>query len=377
MPRRSDDWVYGGGRWWERLWRQLPSTRLRTWMRMAYVHARWGDSVRGWQKQNGRPYADRRHPTYGRVNIGLMDYKSHDVLCSSRNLGDWIQTLGMMGMLAPHMPADTDGPGVDTLRHFAPGQLGGKARLVALDRDALNAGRDGNGGWAFVHGWHGRRAQGYGVMLPPRGWNPLYIGIYLMTDDLLTDAEWERLRQYEPIGCRDMHTVALMRRRGAKSYFSGCVVQSLRLPRDVSSTLNLGAAPLAIDLRGADNPGKYRLTSHHMPVMRGQTFSANVELAYQRMLAYRDIERVLTTRLHAWLPILAVGGRAELVRPGWLATDARFSGLAGLSQADIIVMGNRLRAGIDRIAPMIMRQDEPAEIYAAWRDYVYANYEVA
>jgi len=333
-------------------------------------------SARDWPGRNEGVglYYDRLPPRRGYPIFGLLDYQGPVVTWQSMNLGDYIQTLSLMSLLAPHLPANIRGGGADCMRMLTLGMdkepPEGYCQLATLDRDALNGGPSGFGGWLFVHGWHGGRREGWHLIIPPPGWHPLYVSVHLSSDDLLTADEWRHLRRYEPIGCRDLHTLDIVRGRGISGYFSGCVSQALRLP---GIEFAPEVEPGAVGVNAPTNYQVMRRMTHAIPLLRRQTFSENVELAYHRMMAYRAADAVYTGRLHAWLPIIAVGGKAYLTYAG----DERFKGYVGLTHADHGMMGGKLRGAFDLVVPMIVGGCDPLSVYGAWGAYVNANYDVA
>ena len=60
--------------------------------------------------------------------------------------------------------------------------------------------------------------------------NPLFISMHIVpkiTDRMLSPSTVSYLKQYEPIGARDMGTKAVLEQHGVKSYFSGCLTLTL------------------------------------------------------------------------------------------------------------------------------------------------------
>lgn len=60
--------------------------------------------------------------------------------------------------------------------------------------------------------------------------NPLFISMHIVpkiADKMLSPSAVSYLKQYEPIGARDMGTKAILERHGVRSYFSGCLTLTL------------------------------------------------------------------------------------------------------------------------------------------------------
>ena len=67
---------------------------------------------------------------------------------------------------------------------------------------------------------------------PSSSINPLFISMHIVpsiADKMLTPLTISYLKQYEPIGARDMMTKAILERYGVRSYFSGCLTLTLGL----------------------------------------------------------------------------------------------------------------------------------------------------
>lgn len=60
---------------------------------------------------------------------------------------------------------------------------------------------------------------------------PVFLGISVM-DGSISMAEKEYLKRFEPIGCRDEHTMREFRKSGILSYLNGCVTSTLDKRRD-------------------------------------------------------------------------------------------------------------------------------------------------
>lgn len=59
---------------------------------------------------------------------------------------------------------------------------------------------------------------------------PLYLSMHIMpriADRMLSDDAIKHLKQYEPIGARDVGTMRILQSKGIKSYFSGCLTLTL------------------------------------------------------------------------------------------------------------------------------------------------------
>ena len=130
-----------------------------------------------------------------------MKYKLLAVSTESYlNIGDYIQALASSQFLP-----STDG---------------------FIQREELNK-YDGADAKVIMNGWYMHR---------PKNWppsikiHPLFVAFHinsLAIDSLLDKTSIEYLKKYEPIGCRDLYTMNLLKNKGLCAYFSGCVTLTL------------------------------------------------------------------------------------------------------------------------------------------------------
>lgn len=227
------------------------------------------------------------------MELGLL---SHD----SPNLGDEIQSLAARRFL----------PRVDRLvpREDLAAAPGGTASVKVI----LN-------GW-FLHNPHrwppherivpllvsfhlsGRRPSRLSLRRSPAG-------------VLLAGRNLEWLRRHGPVGARDPHTLALLRRRGVDAYYSSCLTLTLP-PADPAAR---GDRVVASDLSPELLAALARRTRRPPLVVEHidrETSGAGQRMARAEALlaTYAAARAVVTTRLHCALPCLALGTPVLFVR---------------------------------------------------------------
>jgi hypothetical protein len=232
---------------------------------------------------------------------------------STRNLGDDIQSLAAAQFL----------PRIDCY----------------LDRAHL--GRYANEPETFVilAGWCKHNVDDWP---PPPNLHPLSIGFHLRTTKLLAPRYLPYYRRHEPIGCRDTATRDALLRAGVEAYHSGCLTLTLgqsfavQGPRD--GLLHLVDADVTVD------PAvRHARTSHVIDA--NCPAEERLELARQAVRRYAQAGMVVTRRLHAYLPCLALGTPVVCTaRP-----DRRFSGLETLDiEAAAEQLARTCRAALGR-----------------------------
>jgi hypothetical protein len=122
-----------------------------------------------------------------------------------------------------------------------------------------------------------------------------------------------------PAFCRDAATTTLLRSLGVEAEFGGCVTLTLQrsTPRHSDGVSYYVDAP--------KKEGGVSL-SHTRRDLEGLTFIERLEQASAQLIRYEFSARVVTGRLHAWLPCLALGVATCLELPRKVYQSQRFSG---------------------------------------------------
>jgi lipopolysaccharide biosynthesis glycosyltransferase len=320
----------------------------------------------------------------GAVPVAVMQYRTPDHVLTSGNLGDHIQTLALLGNLVRF--SDVTFTGRDGLGELA-GELQGLVRpdlrlpdvngsvhLLELDRDFSSEGDIPEKTWMLAFGWHMHPLYDLRYDFPYHpNIRPLFISFHINRLDMLSDVAQEYLRRFGPVGCRDWNTVFLLLSAGIDAFFSGCLTTTVDALFPAREEVYGGGATVGlIDLppgsadRGISNAQVY---SHQSDEYRNLSVTDGVRLARASLSHYqRDLERAVTKRLHAYLPLTSLGVPVEykIGTPG----DVRLAGLTDLHPGDPALL--EMRGGIrDMIATVFEKvatgADEDA-VYGRWRE---------
>ncbi|MBI1371011.1 MAG: hypothetical protein GC162_20445 [Planctomycetes bacterium] len=233
---------------------------------------------------------------------------------STTNLGDDIQSLAAAQFL----------PRVDAL----------------LDRDHLDEYRADDPTALICNGWWAYRPT---TWPPPQKIRPLLTSIHIRQQgpalDRFTSPDLrEFYERHGPVGCRDRFTLERLERAGVPAYFSGCL--TLTFPRydgprrdHVVFADPFGPGEFA---RTCANVGDRWWRSIPESIRHNTTFvTHHVEascpkpkrfaLARALLETYRQARLVVTSRLHAALPCVAMGTPVVLIEPRY--EPMRLSGL--------------------------------------------------
>ena len=255
------------------------------------------------------------------MEIGVLGY------IGSRNIGDYIQTKAVIDMIHPinHMVLDREG-----LHKFK----GSKIKTI-------------------MNGW---------FMENPKNWppnnniSPLFISFHINPSaerDLLKPESLNYLKQYEPIGCRDTYTQNLLQKNGIKSYYSSCITTTFNRDKYITNKTQ----PEGIIVIGAfdrlnpsiDFSSIYRLLlslikypihklkyllkkisfenhlrNQNIVVKRYQqitkrkisSHNQGLKLANDMLKEIAKSEIIITSRIHAALPALAMGLKVVFINEG-------------------------------------------------------------
>jgi hypothetical protein len=213
--------------------------------------------------------------------IRLLDYTGA-VFADSFNLGDDIQTLAVARLV----------PRVD-----------GYVDRESLDRVDTPCTVPMNGYFMNTRNWP-----------PSPAVRPVFYAFHLAAeaqDWLCAAPSLEYLRRWQPIGCRDRGTQALLDQHGIDTYYSRCI--SLTLPRrehepEKGEVFLVGLTPAARQAvpkslrRGAVTVDQARV---RLPITNGELKRA---LAAELLEQYRQRARlVITSKIHCAMPCIAMG----------------------------------------------------------------------
>jgi hypothetical protein len=168
---------------------------------------------------------------------------------------------------------------------------------------------------------------------------PLILGFHIrlfQCPELLSEASIEFFRQHQPIGCRDVHTKNLLRKKGVQAFTSNCL--SLTFPRriDIPPTqTEVFVVSRDERIKGhiPQSIGPYTFVSHYTG---SNNFTANFAQAQGLLETYRSRAKlIITTLLHSALPAIAMGIPVVVFYPlndlaGHISDRERFSSLEEL-----------------------------------------------
>ncbi len=168
---------------------------------------------------------------------------------------------------------------------------------------------------------------------PARIIEPLLISVHFIEPFfpcLFTDKSIAYLKKYGPVGARDRATLKVLQAHGIPSYFSGCLTLTLNNPYGEADRQEI---IYAVDLDEecvrylkSQATCKVKVMGHTDLKLTQLTEKERLAKAEKRLELYRKAKCVITTRLHASMPCLAIKTPVLLVGD----LDSRFDGLSEL-----------------------------------------------
>ncbi len=157
------------------------------------------------------------------------------------------------------------------------------------------------------------------VAWPPSPYiNPLLISMHFTTNSKLNgDYSWlsdlggQYLKENGPIGCRDENTLKLLKKHGIKGYFSGCMTLTIKpfnnlKKKDYICLVDVDEKIIEKVKKSTKREVKvisHSLNPHEYSKNSIENRMENVE---KLLRVYQEAHLVITTRLHAMLPSVAL-----------------------------------------------------------------------
>jgi lipopolysaccharide biosynthesis glycosyltransferase len=322
------------------------------------------------------------------INIAVMDYKLLDKSRTSRNRGDYVQTLAALSNLLRFQNVEYVGNTklsnyLNSLKkriqpHRKITTHAAKVQPVAIDRDFSSGREYPENTWLISNGWFMHRNFQGPVDFPyPKNVLPLMISFHIQDPDVLTDEVVAELKRIEPIGCRDWTTLYRLRDFGIKAFFSGCVTTTVgQVLTPATGTKKRKLAQVETKINERNYLGwKVDQFIQVGEQVRGFDLVEGIEDARVMLEEYVDYREVATSRLHCYLPARSMGLPVDF-KPKNLA-DVRFEGLLNLDETAF----NKIRHGIENKLEVtlkaILEGKNETEVRKLWAEICQAEVEFA
>lgn len=196
----------------------------------------------------------------------------------------------------------------------------------------------------IVNGWFMHAGDAVGLHThhdrkPKKAWppstsiDPLILSMHItgsVLDEMLSPEGVEYFKAHAPIGARDYYTLCKFEEHGIPCYFSGCLTLTLDNPHkgardDIIYTIDIPKN--CIEYIRSKTQSKVVEISHAVPENIAKNHTARLQYAQGLLNKYGRAKCVITSRLHATMPCLAL----ETPVLFFGANGGRFHGLASLA----------------------------------------------
>lgn len=235
------------------------------------------------------------------MKYALMYYKNTD------NIGDDIQTYVAKRFL-PHID-------------------------YYIDREALNCfvPKEKEYVSMIMNGWYIHNKCAW----PPSPYiNPLLISMHFMSidatdvgDKYLKGLGGDYLKEYEPIGARDIETKKRLETSGIQAYFSGCMTLTLEKFENIekSNKIYLVDAEESVieKVKKENTEFEIEILTHWLEPeeISKKSIDERMQDVENLLKKYQSAHLVITNRLHVALPCIALGTPVILVHPEYFDED--------------------------------------------------------
>tara|TARA_B100001094_G_scaffold171254_1_gene165603 strand:+ start:3239 stop:4738 length:1500 start_codon:yes stop_codon:yes gene_type:complete len=268
------------------------------------------------------------------INLGVLIYNNSYYKGASSNIGDYVQSLAAINIYRQIIQEfnNTEYNIKEFVDLLVKNELP-NFNIVFIKRDNMYEIEQYNGlsniitimnGW-WMHPYNENGDISFNI---PSNITPIFVSFHLANDKLLQKQYIDELKKYQPIGCRDLKTTDKLKNKGIDAYFSGCLTTTI----DFFKWNKQNDTIFNTDTKVKE--GVY--FSQMNPKWKNIDYKQGLIKALDILENYSKCKRVNTSRLHCYLPCLAMGVPVNFISPKgdpniktWGSKD-RFDGLREL-----------------------------------------------
>jgi len=267
------------------------------------------------------------------INFGILIYQNCYFAKASSNIGDYIQSLSAINIYKKFVEDfnSTKYEIKDFLNLVIKNNVP-NFNFVFIKRDNMHELDQYKGLHNIItimNGWwmHPFNKEGDINFEIPENIHPIFASFHIADEKIFSDKYLNQLQQYQPIGCRDLKTTKKLKKRGVDAYFTGCLTTTI----DFFKWNRQNDDVLYVDTKGDGIK-----SSQMNPKWKNIDYENGLLDAINILEKYSKCKQVHTSRLHCYLPCLAIGVPVNFISPegnpnikSWGSKD-RFDGLRKL-----------------------------------------------
>lgn len=315
----------------------------------------------------------------GDVSFAVVEYDHPGRMRASANIGDHVQSIASLGHLVRHQDLELHGPQdlLDLLeqlrRRVRPDRTlrgrGASVQVLPVDRDASSYNEIPENTWMLAFGWYMHALFGvrYGFPLH-HNLLPIFVSFHCNKRSLLTEDAIDYLRKYGPVGCRDWTTVDVLLSMDVPAFFTGCLTTTIdTVYPDVPGGRPVNAPVAYVDIPEEHVPTDGTVYKHSSDEVRLRSFTGNMYETLDRLETYRrQHSAVVTSRLHCYLPMRALGSQVDFQPEN--RSNIRFAGLVDITDDEFDLIRSSINDRLERVFDAILGGTTPDEVYGLWRE---------
>ncbi len=270
-----------------------------------------------------------------KINLGILIYNNKYNKYASSNIGDYVQTLAAINIYKKIVnETNKTNYGIrEFLKIIFENKLK-KFNFIFIKRDNMHDLKQYGGHKKIItimNGWwmHPFNEKGDINFKIPENIKPIFVSFHISNEKLLQNKYINELKKFQPIGCRDMKTFQKLKNKGLKAYFSGCLTITIDFYKWKKQNDKIYCIDTKIDKKSI------KITHMHKK-WKNVHHKKGLLDALQLLKNYSISKAVYTSRLHCYLPCLAIGVPVQFISPSgdakiksWGSKD-RFDGLREL-----------------------------------------------
>jgi len=197
---------------------------------------------------------------------------------------------------------------------------------------------------------------------------PIFLSLHINNENMFNEEYLSYYKKFQPIGCRDKHTWMKLKRKGIESFFNGCL--SLTFSENTNKTNNVYYVNTNQSVEEKDT---YHIL-HLQKRYGSMPYYERLKIADDLIKKYSSAKKVITSRLHALLPCLAMNTPVEYIPTyhQYSRKDIRYTGLYKLYENKNLVKKEKDK--IERGAIKIINKLIETENLDDIKKTVYSSY---
>jgi hypothetical protein len=272
------------------------------------------------------------------INFGVLIYQNLNYQYASSNIGDYIQSLAALNIYKKIVEQrhGTTYSIEDFLKKSLSNNLYG-FNFIFIKRDNMSDLSQYKGCTNIItimNGWwmHPHKSNGDIDFNIPKQIKPIFVSFHIANQKILAQSNINKLKAFKRIGCRDLKTTSKLKQKGINAYFTGCLTTTI----DFYSWDKKNNTQYAVDTVASSSDHWFSQMGEHW---KNINYKEGFASALRVLARYKKCKSVKTSRLHCFLPCLAMGVPVKFISPdgnpnikSWNSKD-RFDGLRELQNS--------------------------------------------